>query len=86
MGSDLNRRINWFAISAIKPLWYPYINALRPSAVIVVHHLLGCPANLTHLPPAPRQGPFSHCQRPFGLKTTTRNCHVTSHPVGHSIR
>ena len=24
MGSDLNRRINWFAISAIKPLWYPY--------------------------------------------------------------
>jgi len=51
-----------------------------------VHHLLGYPAILTHLPPASRQEPFSHCQRPFGLKTTTRSCHTTSHPVGHSIQ
>ena len=26
MGSDLNRRITGFAIRAIEPLWYPYIN------------------------------------------------------------
>ena len=39
-----------------------------------------------YLPPASQQGPFSHCQRPFGLKTTTRSCHTTSHPVGHSIQ
>ena len=37
-------------------------------------------------PPSPRQVPFSYCQRPFGLKTTTRSCHTTSHPAGHSIR
>ena len=33
-------------------------------------------------PPAHRQIPFSHCQRPFGLKTTTRSYHTTSHRVG----
>ena len=37
-------------------------------------------------PPSPRQVPFSYCQRPFGLKTTTRSCHTTSHPAGHSIQ
>ena len=40
----------------------------------------------TRPPPASRQGPFSHCQRPFGLKTTTRSCHTTSHRVGRTIR
>ena len=37
-------------------------------------------------PPTPRRVPLSCCQRPFGLKTTTRTCHCTSHPAGHSIR
>ena len=36
-------------------------------------------------PPSPRRVPFSHCQRPFGSKTTTRTYHSTSHPAGHSI-
>ena len=36
-------------------------------------------------PPSPRQVPFSHCQRPFGLKTTTRAYHSTSHLAGHNI-
>jgi len=40
----------------------------------------------TCLPPASRQGPLSHCQRPLGSKTTTRSCHTTSHRAGHTIR
>ena len=36
----------------------------------------------TRLPPAPRPGPFSHCQRTFGLKCTARSCQPTSHPPG----
>lgn len=45
---------------------------------LIFHH--------TRLPPTSRQVPLTHCQRPFGLKTTTRGCHTTSHPAGHSIR
>ena len=38
------------------------------------------------LHPLPDQKEFSQCQRPLGSKTTTRSCHTTSHPAGHSIR
>ena len=64
---------------------YKNKNALHPPAVIVVHHLLDFSAILTHLPPASRQGPLSHCQRPFGKKTTTLGYHTTSHLAGHNI-
>ena len=39
----------------------------------------------TYLPPASRQEPLSHCQRPFGSKTTTRGYHTTSHRAGRTI-
>ena len=65
--------------------WYIVMNALRTPVVIIVYHLLGCPANLTHLPPTSRRVPFSHCQRPFGKKTTTLGYHTTSHRTGHTI-
>ena len=44
---------------------------------------LGCPIGLSKtttstLPSTPRQGPFTHCQRPLGWKTTTRGSYSTS--------
>lgn len=45
---------------------------------LVFHH--------TRLPPTSQRVPLSHCQQSFGLKTTTRTCHCTSHRVGHTIR
>ena len=66
---------------------HTHILLWHPPAVIIEYQdmTLSYPS---HTPSTrfPKQGPFSHCQRPLGLKTTTRSCHATSHPVGHSIR
>ena len=69
------------------------LNALQTPVVIVPHQKFGQQVfthqlvfHHTRLPPTSRRVPLSHCQRPFGLKTTTRTCHCTSHPAGHSIR
>ena len=39
----------------------------------------------TRPPPTSRRVPLSHCQRPFGRKTTTLGYHTTSHRTGHTI-
>ena len=80
--------MQWAALPPIHELI-----ALQTPVVIIPHQKFGQQVfthqlvfHHTRLPPTSRRVPFSHCQRPFGLKTTTRTCHCTSHPAGHSIR
>ena len=62
-------RVQKYIFNCMSTICFPKCSA-TPGGNLV-YHLLGCPANLTHLPPASRQGPFSHCQRHFGRSGTT---------------